>query len=122
MLFTWLRNRRRRTILAHPFPTAWLDVLQRNVQTYHALSAGEQAQVRGYVQVFVAEKNWEGCGGLAMTDEVRVTIAAQVAILVLGFDEQYFDHVLSILVYPTTYVATDVLTDANRRGVSSVAR
>ena len=70
------------------------------------MSIDEQAQVHSNVQVFVAEKNCEGCGGQVMTDEVRVTIAAQVAILVLGLDEQYFDHVLSILVYPTTYVAT----------------
>ena len=55
--------------------------------------------------MFVAEKNWEGCGGLQMTDEIRVTIAANVAILVLGFEQQYFDRVLSILVYPTAYVA-----------------
>jgi Mlc titration factor MtfA (ptsG expression regulator) len=105
MFFRWLKERRRRTILAAPFPVPWLDVLKHNVHTYGRLSADEQGRVRNYVQVFVAEKNWEGCGGLVMTDEVRVTIAAQAAILVLGLDEQYFDRVLSILVYPSAYVA-----------------
>ena len=88
-----------------PFPPAWLEILRHNVQLYVALSAAEQAKVRDYVRVFVAEKHWEGCGDLEMTDEIRVTIAAHVAILVLGLDEQYFDRVLSILVYPTAYVA-----------------
>jgi hypothetical protein len=105
VLFRWLQNRRRRAILGHPFPPAWLGVLSRNVRLYAGLSADEQVKVRDYLRVFVAEKNWEGCGGLAMTDEIRVTIAAHVAILVLGFPEQYFDRVLSILVYPTAYVA-----------------
>ena len=38
------------------------------------------------IRVFVAEKNWEGCGGLTMTDEVKVTIAAQIAIVTLADD------------------------------------
>jgi Mlc titration factor MtfA (ptsG expression regulator) len=106
MIFSWFRNRRRQSLVARPFPSAWLEFLRANVKTYELLSSDEQRRVHDYVQVFVAEKNWEGCGGLAMTDEVRVTIAAQVAILVLGLPtSQYFDHVLSILVYPTAYVA-----------------
>ena len=41
-----------------------------------------------------------------MTDEIKVTIAAQACLMVVGMDEDlYFDHVLSILVYPTGYVA-----------------
>lgn len=101
----WLRKHRRRALTAEPFPAAWLDVLRQNVRTYELLSDDEQRHVREYVQVFVAEKHWEGCGGLTMTDEVRVTVAAQAAILVLGLAEQYFDAVLSILVYPAAYVA-----------------
>jgi Mlc titration factor MtfA (ptsG expression regulator) len=74
---------------------------------YRSLSEAEQARVRDYVQIFVAEKHWEGCGGLKITDEVCVTIAAQVAVLVLGLKDEYFDRVLSILVYPTAYVTPD---------------
>jgi Mlc titration factor MtfA (ptsG expression regulator) len=92
-------------LLGQPFPPAWHEVLQRNVWLYAWLTADEESRVRNYVRIFVAEKHWEGCGGLELTDEVRVTIAAQVAILVLGLPEQYFSRVLSILVYPTAYVA-----------------
>jgi len=84
--------------------------VEHNVRDYHDLSPAEQATVRRYVQVFAAEKHWEGCGGLTITDEVRVSIAAQVGILVLGLGEQYFDHVLSILVYPAAYVAPGAAT------------
>ena len=105
MIFRWLRKRRRQKLAAQPFPAAWLDAIEANVRAYPALSAERQARVRGYVQVFVAEKNWEGCRGLAMTDEIRVTIAAQIAIMVLGLPEQYFDRVRSILVYPRSFIA-----------------
>src|SRR3954470_10064793 len=85
---------------AEAFPDEWLPYLHENVFLYRLLSEGEQARLREAVQVFVAEKFWEGCAGLRMTDEVRVTIAAQACLLVLGWEGYYFDEVRSILVYP----------------------
>jgi MtfA peptidase len=52
--------------------------------------------------VFVAEKHWEGCGGLELTDEHKVTIAAQACILILARDAELYKDVDSILVYPST--------------------
>jgi Mlc titration factor MtfA (ptsG expression regulator) len=103
------KNRRRMRLVARPFPEPWVDTLTRNVILYARLSEVEQQQVRDYVQVFVAEKNWEGCGGFSMTDEARVTISALVGILVLGIEDRYFDRVLSILVYPGAFVADDAV-------------
>jgi MtfA peptidase len=68
------------------------------------------------VQVLVAEKNWEGCHGLTLTEEMKVTIAAQACLLVVALPEDiYFDHVLSILVYPTGYIAPE--TPIGRGGI-----
>lgn len=105
-MFHWLKVHRRKKLLAQSFPEAWSGVIERNVRLYGTLTADEKARVRNYVQVFVAEKVWEPCAGLTMTDEIRVTIAAQVGILVVGLaPTEYFDYVLSVLVYPDTYVA-----------------
>lgn len=87
------------------FPSSWNHFLDTNVRHYATLSSQQQGKLRDDLRVLVAEKNWEGCGGLEITDEIKVTIAAQIAILTLGFQEQYFDRVLSILVYPDAYVA-----------------
>ena len=103
MLFSWLKRRRRRRILATPFPAAWHDVLDRNVYHYGHLAESEQAKLRDDLRILVAEKNWEGCGGLEMTDEIRVTIAGQAALLLLAFKDEYFDMIQSILVYPDSY-------------------
>ncbi len=105
MIFTWLKRRRRQRLRAQPFPDKWSEILRHNVYHFARLADAEQAKLRGDVQVLVAEKNWEGCGGLTMTDEIKVTIAGQAALLVLGFHEQYFDMVQSILVYPDAYAA-----------------
>jgi Mlc titration factor MtfA (ptsG expression regulator) len=61
--------------------------------------------LRGHVQVFLAEKYFEGCGGLKMTDEIRVIIAAQACILLLHRPTDYYPGLKTILVYPSTYVA-----------------
>lgn len=107
MFFRWLRSRRRRKLLETPFPKDWEPHLANHVRHYAALGTAEQLKVRNSLRVFVAEKNWEGCGGLVMTDEIKVTIAAQMGVLTLGFQEEYFDNVLSILVYPHAYMANE---------------
>src|SRR3712207_6663755 len=103
MLFSWLKNRRRRKILAEPFPPALVEILQRNVGHYAWLSDAERARLRQAVQIFLAETDFEGCRGLKVTDEVRVTIAGSACVLVLGMDDFYFDNVQTVLVYPREF-------------------
>jgi Mlc titration factor MtfA (ptsG expression regulator) len=100
MLFAWLKRRRRRRLLAEPFPADWLSHLDGEVAHYRLLDEAERARLRDRLRVFIAEKEWEGCGGLAMTDEVKVVVAAQACLLVLGMEDHHFDRVVSILVYP----------------------
>ena len=103
MLLSWLRQRRRNQILATPFPAAWLAFLQENVLHYRYLTAEEQAKLRDRLRIFVAEKHWEGCAGLTVTDEMKVTIAAQACLMALALEGDPFATVLSILIYPTGY-------------------
>jgi Mlc titration factor MtfA (ptsG expression regulator) len=105
MLFSWLQRRRRRKLLSTPFPPDWLGYLNRNVAHYQFLSEEEQARLRDDLRIFIAEKSWEGCGGLKMTDEIKVTVAAQACLLVLGMKHNYFDRMNSVLVYPHGYRA-----------------
>jgi Mlc titration factor MtfA (ptsG expression regulator) len=107
MAFSWLKQRRRRRLNAQPFPGVWLETLSRNVHHYARLRESEQAKLRDDLRILVTEKNWEGCGGVEMTDEIKVTVAAQASLLLLGFQDEYFDMVLSILVYPDAYVAPE---------------
>ena len=113
MIVSWLARRRRAKILVAQFPIEWLGFLERNVPLYSHLNERERARLRDDLRVLVAEKHWEGCGGLAMTDEVKVTIAAQAAILLLGIEHDYFARVMSILVYPTGFRSPDGWTRAD---------
>ena len=107
MIFGWLRRRRRRKILETPFPAEWLAILDADLWQYACLPDAEQARLRDAVQVMIAEKNWEGCGGLVLADEMLVRIAGAACLLILELDPDSYDHVLSILVYPEDYVAPE---------------
>lgn len=104
-MFSWFRNRRRRKLAARPFPAAWSDTLRENFIHYRWLGDADRAKLHGIVQILLAEKYWEGCAGLQLTDEIRVTVAAQAGLLVLGFDGEYYSRLVTILIYPSQYVA-----------------
>ena len=103
MIFTWLKRWRRGRLLETPFPDAWLAYLAANVPYYPLLASEEQEKLRRDLRVFIAEKRWEGCGGLVLDDEMKVTIAAQACLLTLARDEDDYRVVQSILVYPNEY-------------------
>src|SRR5205814_4939035 len=107
MVFELLKQQRRRRLRARPFPKDWLTLIQRHVVFFHRLSASDRAELLGHIQVFLAEKRFEGCGGFAITDEVRVTIAAQACLLLLHRKTDYFPGLLTILVYPVTYMVEE---------------
>ena len=104
-MFDFLEKRRRAAIRAHPFPEGWREIIDRNVAYVARLTAEERTNLEGLVQVFLAEKRMEGCGGLELTDEIRVTIAAEACRLILHREFDIYPELVTVLVYPTAYRA-----------------
>ncbi len=96
---------KRQLLLSTPFPQEWAAILQRNLPPYQKLSQQLQHQLHDYIRIFISEKSFEGCGGLTLTDEIKVTIAAQACMLLLNRKCDCYPKLYSILVYPSTYVA-----------------
>ena len=108
LLTEWRRQRIRR----QPFPPEWRDILRRRVPYVHGLPADLQLQLKKHIQVFVAEKPFIGCAGLAVSDEMRITIAAQACLLLLNRQRpSYYPRLRQILVYPGAFVVHRVHTD-----------
>ena len=99
------RRRRRARLRAAPFPEAWRAILDANVPLYARLAPAMRRELQGHIHVLLAEKHFEGLGGLELTDEIRVTIAAHAALLLLGREPHYYPGLYSILVYPGGYRA-----------------
>jgi Mlc titration factor MtfA (ptsG expression regulator) len=104
-MFRFLKQQRRQRLRAHPFPPARRSIVTRNLPIFRRLPPEDQIELLGHVQVFLAEKHFEGCGGLELTDEIRVTIAAQACLLLLHRATDYYPQLTSILVYPSGYTS-----------------
>lgn len=98
---------RRKRLMQQPFPDEWLPILKQNVPYFRTLPSDLQTKLQGLTHIFLNEKTFEGCAGLELTDEIRVTIAAQACILLLGVDDlsSFYEGLRSVLVYPESYVA-----------------
>lgn len=117
LLVAWLLREplfaewRRRQVRSQPFPPEWRQILRRRVPYFRAMPADLQLQLKKHIQVFLAEKPFIGCGGLVVTDEMRVTIAAQACLLILNRRSDYFAQLRQILVYPGAFVVDRVHAD-----------
>jgi Mlc titration factor MtfA (ptsG expression regulator) len=101
----WQRDR----LMAKPVPRHWLNIIESNLAIYHSLETHQQKQLQGYVQVFLKEKQFIGCMGLQVTEEMRVTIAAIACLLLFGDRKTYFPNLRSILIYPHAYIVNEIV-------------
>jgi Mlc titration factor MtfA (ptsG expression regulator) len=98
------RKRRRAKLRQTPLPPRLRAILDERVPYLRRLSSGERRELEGLVQVFLDEKRFEGAAGLVVTDEMRVTIAAQACVLLLGRETEMYPTLRTILVYPGPYL------------------
>jgi len=101
---------RRQVWASRPFPADWRNILRRRVPLYRQLPPDLQQQLRRRILVFLAEKPFLGCAGLEVTDEMRVTIAAQACLLRLNGSGSMFPELKQILVYPGAFMVDRVHT------------
>ncbi|MGH7613902.1 MAG: zinc-dependent peptidase [Gemmatimonadales bacterium] len=85
-------------------PAAWRALIERNVPVTRALNADESARLLDLVTQFVREKQFDGGGGLEITEEMKVVVAAQACLLILNLDAGCYPRVRSVVMYPGTFV------------------
>lgn len=105
-MFSLFRKWRRSRVRKKEFPAAWVEILKRNVPLFSRLTDADREELKRDLLVFLDEKRFEGCAGLEITDEVRVTIGALACMLLLREKHDYYPDLVTILVYPSRYKAT----------------
>lgn len=101
----WQRWRLNR-LQQQPFPAAWRKLLRQHFPLYNHLPPPLQRRLQGWVQVMVADVPFIGCQDMAVTDEMRVLVAAQACVLVLerpGGGPPY-PGLRQVLLYPGPFV------------------
>ena len=101
----WWTRRRHRRLRMRPFPRAWARILQRHVPLAQRLPPPLRRRLLGLIQVFLADKPFIGCAGLQVDDEMRVAVAAQACLLLLGQpDDACYPRLRQVLLYPEPFV------------------
>jgi Mlc titration factor MtfA (ptsG expression regulator) len=85
-----------------PIPPHWRGIVERNVPLAARLAGPDQEHLLRLVQVFLHDKPMEGVG-LEITEEIRVTIAAQACLLLLHLDYPCYPTLRRVLVYPAVF-------------------
>jgi MtfA peptidase len=104
------RELKRKRLRAQPFPIQWKPFIEK-ISLYRCLPHPLKKQLQGHIQVFLAEKDFVGCGGLEMTDEIKLTITTQACLLLLNRKTGYYKELCSILVYPSQFIVNEERID-----------
>ena len=90
--------------IAAPFPDEWVAIVERNIAVYTSLPMVLRLQLRNLIKQFLHQKHFSGAGGLEITDEIRVTIAAEACMLLLNRKTNVYPSLRYIIVYPAAFV------------------
>ncbi|MEX0876318.1 MAG: M90 family metallopeptidase [Phycisphaerales bacterium] len=102
-MLRWFRNRRRKRLRNQPLPAEWWAVIDRHAPAITRLTPEERRRLGGIVRVLLDEKDFEGCGGLTVTQDMRLVITAVAALPVLNLPAWDYPGLYSILIYPDAY-------------------
>jgi Mlc titration factor MtfA (ptsG expression regulator) len=102
----WTPRWRRRRALARPLAPGQIAVLERNVVQYQRMLPQQQTQLQRLVQQFLVDKKFVGCAGLEVSEEMRVTVAGQACLLLLGRAGRaaVYPQLHTILLYPGAFL------------------
>lgn len=108
----WWPGWQRQRIMQQPFPAAWLVILQANLPYFSRLDQDQQRRLQQLLLWFLHSKTFIGCGGLQVSDEMRVTIAGEACLLILHRTGHDYDQLRYIYLYPSAYQAPSRDVDA----------
>ncbi|MGJ9418819.1 zinc-dependent peptidase [Massilia sp. CMS3.1] len=113
-LLAWAVPRwRLRRALARPLAVAELEILECNVEQYREMDAAQRARLERLVRRFLHEKTFVGCAGLEISEEMRLTIAGQACLLLLGTrGDSVYPTLNAVLVYPGAFLVPRRQVDA----------
>jgi Mlc titration factor MtfA (ptsG expression regulator) len=79
-------------------------MVERHVPLVAGLNPSDRERLYRLMQLFLKEVPLEGCGGLEITEPMRVTIAAQACLLLLNMPYPRYLRLRRVLVYPSSFV------------------
>jgi hypothetical protein len=92
--------RRKRTLKSARLDQAMWKRVAAKLSFLRGLSEEDTARLKQFVVLFLAEKEMHGAHGLQLTDEVRLSIAAQACLPILNLGLDVYEGWVGVVVYP----------------------
>lgn len=99
-MWGWLRRRG-----APALPDALWDATLARYPFLADRPPADRQRLRELAAAFLAEKEFHGAGGLAITDEIALAIAAQAVLPVLHLGLAWYDDFVTVVVHPDEVLA-----------------
>lgn len=108
----WNEWKRRRVLKRHRIDEALWRRIVLGLPFVGELDREDARRLRDLTLLFLVEKAFSGARGLALTDHMRVSIAAQACMLILNLGLEWYDGWVGIVVYPGDFRVRRSETDA----------
>lgn len=95
-------DRREPRLLATALPEPQRAIVDEQVPLTQKLPAELRRKLEGKINLFMNQIEFIGCNDLEVTEEMRLSIAAQACLLVVNTDNWY-EHLHTILIYPSAF-------------------
>jgi Mlc titration factor MtfA (ptsG expression regulator) len=98
----WNKRTQHKQLLETPLSDYQKDMVAEQVPLIRRLPHEMHSKLQGKISLFLHQVNFVGCNGLEITEEMRLSIAAQASLLVVNSDAWY-TNLRTILVYPSAF-------------------
>ncbi len=98
----WSKRQRLHRILSQPLSADHRTLVEHQVPITSKLPPDLRNKLEGKVNRFLDQVQFTGCNGLEITEEIRVSIAAQACLLVVN-SETWYNNLTTVLVYPDAF-------------------
>ncbi|MEP3946394.1 M90 family metallopeptidase [Ascidiaceihabitans sp.] len=111
-IFFWRRHtaQKQRDLLQSRLSDAQRALISRHVPMIDMLPPETRAKLDGKIALFLDQVDFGGCNELDVTDEMRLSIAAQACLLVVNTD-LWYGNLTTILIYPSAFKSKNITHD-----------
>ena len=94
-------------------------VIEQHLAVWPLLTDDEQQRLLDVTDELLSRKRWEAARGFVLDDTVRIVVASQAALLVLGLSTDHFALVSGIVMHPSTLQTSGVRAGPSTGTVSA---
>lgn len=93
------------------FPAQWRAILRSSLPLYARMPEAVRANLEPLVLEFLRKVRFAGCNDLVVTDEMRLVVAAQACLLIVGHRLKPYEELMSVLLYPDEFLVNRTTED-----------